>query len=141
MKNLWMTVIVGFIAGLVISGVLFDAFVYIGKSFNRISVAWTVSKAEKSFSAGRFSDAVLLYEKVLPKINIENKRLYAKTKNNLALSIFRNAELSNNINDVSKSIDIFLEAEQIYLAMNDKELSEQTAKNIQAAQKAKESMN
>lgn len=136
-----MTVIVGFIAGLVISGVLFDAFVYIGKSFNRISVAWTVSKAEKSFLAGRFSDAVLLYEKVLPKINIENKRLYAKTKNNLALSIFRNAELSNNINDVSKSIDIFLEAEQIYLAMNDKELSEQTAKNIQAAQKAKESMN
>ena len=72
-----MTVIVGFIAGLVISGVLFDAFVYIGKSFNRISVAWTVSKAEKSFSAGRFSDAVLLYEKVLPKINIENKRLYS----------------------------------------------------------------
>lgn len=138
MKNFWVTVIVGFIAGLVISGVLFDAIVYIGKSFNRISVAWSVSKAEKSFANERFSDAVLIYEKILPKINPDNKKLYAKTENNLALSILKTAESSGKFEDIDKAIKLFLDAEQIYLEIKDNELAGQTAKNIIAAQKIRE---
>lgn len=138
MKNFWVTLIIGFIAGIVISGILFDAISYIGKSFNRVSVAWTISRAEKSFSNERFSDAVLLYEKALPKINPDNKLLYAKTKNNLALSIFKNAELLKNIKDIEKSIELFQQAEKIYLEIKDKELAEQTSKNIQIAQNIKE---
>ncbi|MFA7074402.1 MAG: hypothetical protein WC234_04350 [Endomicrobiaceae bacterium] len=138
MKNIWLTVIVGFIAGLVISGILFDAIVYIGKSFNRISVAWSVSKAEKSFSNERFSDAVLIYEKILPKINPDNKKLYAKTKNNLALSVLKTAEKSGKFEDIDKAIKLFLDAEQIYLEIKDNELAGQTAENIKAAQAIRE---
>ncbi|MDD2523709.1 MAG: hypothetical protein WCS83_05700 [Endomicrobiia bacterium] len=140
MKNFWVTLIIGFIAGIVISGILFDAISYIGKSFNRVSVAWTISRAEKSFSNERFSDAVLLYEKALPKINPDNKLLYAKTKNNLALSIFKNAELLKNIKDIEKSIELFQEASKIYLGIDDKELAGQTSKNIQIAQNTKETI-
>ena len=140
MKNFWVTLIIGFIAGIVISGILFDAISYIGKSFNRVSVAWTISRAEKSFSNERFSDAVLLYEKALPKINPDNKLLYAKTKNNLALSIFKNAELLKSIKDIEKSIELFQEAEKIYLGIDDKELAGQTSKNIQIAQNTKETI-
>ena len=84
MKNVAVTVIVGFITGLVISGILFDVIKYVGKSFNRVSVSWNISKAEKAYSEGRFSDSVLIYKKVLPKISEDNKVLLAKTKNNLA---------------------------------------------------------
>ena len=83
MKNIAVTVIVGFITGLVISGILFDVIKYIGKSFNRVSVSWNISKAEKFYSNGRFSDSVLIYKKTLPKISKDNKILLAKTKNNL----------------------------------------------------------
>ena len=96
MKNVVVTVIVGFITGLVISGILFDVIKYIGKSFNRVSVSWNISKAEKFYSSGRFSDSVLIYKKTLPKISPDNKILLAKTKNNLALAILKEIESNQN---------------------------------------------
>ena len=97
MKNIVVTVIVGFITGLVISGILFDVIKYVGKSFSRVSVSWNISKAEKAYSNGRFSDSVLIYKKTLPKIDSNNKLLIAKIKNNLALAILKEIELKNNI--------------------------------------------
>ena len=87
MKNIVVTVIVGFITGLVISGILFDIIEYVGKSFNRVYVAWTISKAEKFYFSERFSDSASLYDKVIPKIDTSNKLLLAKIKNNLALAM------------------------------------------------------
>ena len=55
MKNVVVTVIVGFITGLIISGILFDIIKYVGKSFNRVYVAWNISKAEKFYSNERFN--------------------------------------------------------------------------------------
>ena len=92
MKNIAVTVIVGFVTGLIISGILFDAINYFGKSFNRVSVSWNISKAEKAYSEGRFSDSVSIYKKILSKIGTDNKLLTAKTKNNTALSIIKKIE-------------------------------------------------
>ncbi len=133
MKNIAVTVIVGFITGLVISGILFDVIKYVGKSFNRVSVSWNISKAEKAYSGGRFSDSVLIYKKTLPKIDLDNKTLIAKTKNNLALSLYKNYLTTNNSEELNEALKLFKEAETIYLEIGNNELAEQTAKNILVA--------
>ena len=130
MKNIAVTVIVGFITGLVISGILFDVIKYVGKSFNRVSVSWNISKAEKFYSTGRFSDSVLMYKKTLPKISSDNKILLAKTKNNLALSLYKNYLTTNNDEELNEALNLFKEAENIYLEIGNNELADQTAKNI-----------
>jgi len=132
-KSFFATLIIGFIAGLVISGILADVFSYAGKSLNRINVARIISKAERSFADERFSDAVSLYEKALAKINPDNKILYAKTKNNLALSIYKKAEIEKDDVGFAKALDLFLQAQAVYAHTDNKKLSEETDKNIQAA--------
>ena len=148
MKNVVVTVIVGFITGLVISGILFDVIKYIGKSFNRVSVSWNISKAEKAYSNGRFSDSVLIYKKTLPKIDSNNKLLIAKIKNNLALAILKEIELKNNItilnndnnssnidisnfSEIKEVLELLNQANNLYIEIGNKELSSQTTKNIQ----------
>ncbi len=130
MKNIVVTVIVGFITGLVISGILFDVIKYVGKSFNRVSLSWNISKAEKFYSNGRFSDSILMYKKTLPKISSDNKILIAKTKNNLALSLYKNYLNTKNIEELNEALTLFKEAETIYLEVGNQELAKQTAKNI-----------
>ena len=130
MKNIAVTVIVGFITGLVISGILFDVIKYVGKSFNRASVSWNISKAEKSYSEGRFSDSVLIYKKVLPKISEDNKILLAKTKNNLGLSLYKNYLTTQNKEEITEAMDLMQDAEDIYLETGNNELAEQTSQNL-----------
>ena len=150
MKNIAVTVIVGFITGLVISGILFDVIKYVGKSFNRVSVSWNISKAEKAYSDGRFSDSVLIYKKTLPKISLDNKILLAKTKNNLSLSILKNIEQeknisfsndtenifnSNDILELNEALSLLNQADDLYIETANIELSSQTTKNIQILEK------
>lgn len=147
MKNVVVTVIVGFITGLVISGILFDVIKYVGKSFNRVQIAWTISKAEKAYSSERFSDSINIYNKVISKIDISNKVLLAKTKNNLALCIIKKVENEENISifdktnnvsniniienqEIQNALQLLKEANQLYIEINNKDLSEQTSKNI-----------
>lgn len=130
MKNIVVTVVVGFITGLVISGILFDIIKYVEKSFNRVSVSWNISKAEKFYSNGRFFDSVLVYKKTLPKISSKNKVLLAKTKNNLALSLYKNYLTTNNNEELNEALNLFKEAKNIYLEIGNNELADQTAKNI-----------
>lgn len=130
MKNIAVTVIVGFIAGLVISGILVDVIKYVGKSFNRVSVSWNISKAEKAYSGGRFSDSVLIYKKVLPKISEDNKILLAKTKNNLGLSLYKNYLTTQNKEEITEAMDLMQDAENLYLEAGNKELAEQASQNL-----------
>ena len=130
MKNIAVTVIVGFITGLVISGILFDVIKYVGKSFNRVSVSWNISKAEKAYSDGRFSDSVLIYKKVLPKISEDNKILLAKTKNNLGLSLYKNYLTTQNKEEITEAMDLMQDAENLYLEAGNKELAEQASQNL-----------
>ena len=144
MKNIAVTVIVGFITGLVISGILFDVIKYIGKSFNRVSVSWNISKAEKFYSNGRFSDSVLIYENTLPKISSDNKLLTAKTKNNLALAILSKNDITllnvdnnslkekiSNMSEIKEALELLNQANDLYIEIGNSELSAQTTKNIQ----------
>ena len=148
MKNIAVTVIVGFVTGLIISGILFDVINYFGKSFNRVSVSWNISKAEKAYSEGRFSDSVSIYKKTLSKIGADNKLLTAKTKNNTALSIIKKIETENNVSvtdykkensyelssDVAAQLDDALsllnEAKDLFLEINEQESYLQTSENI-----------
>ena len=102
MKNIVVTVIVGFITGLIISGILFDIIKYVGKSFNRVYVAWNISKAEKFYSNERFSDTISLYNKIISKIDTSNKLLLAKIKNNLALAMIEKTKKDLADNNCSK---------------------------------------
>ena len=146
MKNVVVTVIVGFITGLILSGIIFDVIKYIGKSFNRVSVSWNISKAEKFYSQGRFSDSVLVYNKTLSKIPSDNKLLIAKTKNNLALAVLKEIETTNNIvlDNEKKSLNVGVadmekleealkllnQSNDLYIETGNTELSVQTSKNI-----------
>ena len=142
MKNVVVTVIVGFITGLVISGILFDIIKYVGKSFNRVYVAWNISKAEKFYFNERFSDTVSLYNKIISKIDTSNKLLLAKIKNNLALAMIEKTKKDLADNNCSKegfSVQIKLisqildEAYNLAIETNNKQLMsevEQNRKNI-----------
>ena len=157
MKNIAVTVIVGFITGVVISGILFDVIKYVGKSFNRVSVSLNISKAEKAYSNGRFSDSVLIYKKTLPKISLDNKILLAKTRNNLALLILKNIEQEKNISfsnatenifksneilELNEALNLLNQANDLYIETDNIELSSQTTKNIQILEKIlKENIN
>lgn len=152
MKNIVVTVIVGFITGLVISGILVDVIKYVGKSFNRVQIAWSISKAEKAYSYERFSDSIDIYNKVISKIDSSNKLLLAKTKNNLASCIIKKIEKENNIfildnqenlvnidvnkiQEIEKSLTLLNQAYNLYVEINNKELSEQTYQNIKTIEK------
>jgi hypothetical protein len=63
MKNIVVTVIVGFITGLIISGVLVDVIKFVGKSFSGIKTSWSVVKADKVYSGEGFSDSNLVVQK------------------------------------------------------------------------------
>ena len=56
MKNIVVTVIIGFITGLIISGVLVDVIKFVEKSFSGIKTSWSVVKADKVYSGEKFSD-------------------------------------------------------------------------------------
>ncbi|MCL2485062.1 MAG: hypothetical protein FWF00_05630 [Endomicrobia bacterium] len=129
------TIIIGFIAGLAISGVLGDIIVGINNSAGRISSAWTVSRADKFAAGGNFSQAITEYEKALKKIKPKNKKLIAKVKNNLALSIFNISEPAKYQAGVEEALLIFAESLELYKEINDVEGINQVETNIKEAGK------
>jgi tetratricopeptide (TPR) repeat protein len=128
------TIIAGFIAGLAISGVLGDMIVAVNNAAGRVSSAWYVSKAEKHIAGGNFTQAVNEYEKALKKIKPSNKKLLAKVKNNMALSIFTEADKEKNIEKIKESAVMFAESLEIYKELNDSESIKQVVTNIKEAE-------
>jgi len=129
------TIIVGFIAGLVISGVLGDIIIIVNNAAGRVTSAWSVSKAERHISGGNFSKAVKEYEKALKKISPDNKRLIAKIKNNMALSIFTEADKEGNAERIRESLEMFSEPLALYKELNDAESIKQVETNIEEARR------
>ncbi|MDR2427153.1 MAG: hypothetical protein LBD46_08270 [Endomicrobium sp.] len=127
------TIIVGFIAGLVISGILIDIIGLINNSADRVLSAWYVSKSEKYIAVGNFSRAAKEYEKALKKIKPNNKKLLAKIKNNLALIVFTEAEKKGNKSKIKESLEMFEESLNLYKALNDSESAKQVEINIKEA--------
>ncbi|MCL2390425.1 MAG: hypothetical protein FWD54_07380 [Endomicrobia bacterium] len=130
------TIIIGFIAGLAISGVLGDIIVAVNNSAGRMSSAWTISKADKFAAGGNFSQAAAEYENALKKIKPENKKLIAKVKNNLALCVFNVADTAKDPKGIEKSLSIFSESLELHKELNDSESVKQTETNISEAEKA-----
>ena len=135
MKNFFVITIVGFIVGLIISGVGIDIYSYISRSVNRFSIARTISKAEQMVAQERYPEAIGLYEKAYAKITSamnddENEILVAKIKNNQGLCLSKQFEKSKNIVDFNSALAMFQEAYVTYKKIQNGELADQTKKNI-----------
>jgi tetratricopeptide (TPR) repeat protein len=135
MKNVFLTTIIGFIVGLIISGVGIDIFSYISRSYNRLYIARTISKAEKMVAQDRYKEAIELYEKAYVKINStmnndKNEILIAKIKNNQGLCFSKQFEKSKNILDFDLALAMFQEAYATYKKIQNGELADQTEQNI-----------
>ncbi len=130
------TIIIGFIAGLAISGVLGDMIVAVNNSAGKVSAAWSVSRAEKHVAGGNFSSAITEYEKALKKIKPQNKKLMAKVKNNLAMCLFAVADDAKDVKGIENSLTVFSESLEIYKEMSDTESIKQVENNISEAQSA-----
>jgi hypothetical protein len=133
-SNLALTIIIGFIAGLAISGILGDIIVMANKSVGKISSAWAVKRAERQISGGNFAAAVREYEKALKKISPANKKLLAKIKNNMALCIFTEADKDGNASEIERSVKMFSESLDLYKELNDAESISQVETNINEAE-------
>lgn len=135
MKSVFVTIIVGFIVGLIISGVGIDIFSYISRSVNRFYIAKTISKAERMVAQDRYTEAIALYEKAYAKINSsmnddKNEILVAKIKNNQGLCLSKQFEKSKNILDFNSALAMFQEAYATYKKIQNGELADQTEQNI-----------
>ncbi len=135
MKNFFVITIVGFIVGLIISGIGIDIYSYISRSVNRFSVARTISKAEQMVVQDRYPEAIALYEKAYAKISSamnddKNDILVAKIKNNQGLCLSKQFEKSKNILDFDSALEMFREAYATYKKIQNGELADQTEKNI-----------
>lgn len=135
-----LTIIIGFIAGLAVSGVIGDMIVAVNNAAGRVTSAWSVSKAEKYIAGGDYSKAVKEYKKAEKKISPSNKKLLAKVKNNMALSIFTEADKEQNIENIRESIEMFAESRDLYKELNDSESIKQVETNIKEARLVLESL-
>ena len=128
-------IIIAFIAGLAISVVLGDIIDFVNFSAARVQSAYIISKAQKAAAAENFLQAQKEYEKALEKIRPSNKKLLAKTKNNLAMCIFLEAEKNENKREVLKSVLIFQEALELFKEINDAESIKEVETNIKEAER------
>lgn len=134
-----LTIIAGFIAGLVISGILGDIIVIISNAAGRASLARSVSKAERHIAGGNFEKAKKEYEKALGKIKPDNKKLLAKIKNNTALIIFTEGDGEKNAEKIKESVLLFSQSLDLYKELGDYESVKQVETNIMQARSALES--
>lgn len=134
-----LTIIAGFIAGLVISGILGDIIVIISNAVGRASLARSVSKAERHIAGGNFEKAKKEYEKALGKIKPDNKKLLAKIKNNTALIIFTEGDGEKNAEKIKESVLLFSQSLDLYRELGDYESVKQVETNIMQARSALES--
>lgn len=134
-----LTIIAGFIAGLVISGILGDIIVIISNAAGRASLARSVSKAERHIAGGNFEKAKKEYEKALGKIKPDNKKLLAKIKNNTALIIFTEGDGEKNAEKIKESVLLFSQSLDLYRELGDYESVKQVETNIMQARSTLES--
>ena len=139
MKATSLSIILGFIVGLILSGVLVDIYSYVKGSVDRIIIARNISKAEQYVKDGQYQQAIEIYEKVYAKIKPKkekNESLFGKVANNLGLSLVENSRTNKNGNDllnskqVQKAVELFKEAKSSFIKIKNQTLADQTEYNI-----------
>ena len=136
------SIILGFIVGLILSGVLVDVYSYIKDSVDRIIIARNISKAEQYVKDGQYQQAIEIYEKVYEKIKPKketNESLFGKVANNLGLSLVENSKTfkddsSKNLfssKQIQKALELFKEAKASFIKIKNNQLADQTEQNIQ----------
>ena len=140
MKVTSLSIILGFIVGLILSGVLIDVYSYIKSSVDRIIIARNISKAEKYVKDGQYQQAIEIYEKVYAKIKPKKEKnysLFGKVANNLGLSLVENSGGIKSKNkdllsskQMKKALEMFKEAKDSFTKIKNKTLADQTEQNI-----------
>jgi len=140
MKVTSFSIILGFIVGLILSGILVDIYSYVKGSVDRIIIARNISKAERYVKDGQYQQAIEIYEKVYAKIKPkkeQNESLFGKVANNLGLSLVENSGGINKSNknflnskQAKKALEMFKEAKDSFLKIKNNKLADQTEQNI-----------
>ena len=128
-------IVIAFIAGLAISTVLGDLIDFVKFSAARVQSALIISKAQKSVAAQDFLQGQKEYERALKKISQSNKKLHAKTKNNLAMCVFLHAKKNQNKKEMIRALLIFKEASALFKELNDDGSVKEVETNVNEAQK------
>ena len=145
MKATSLSIILGFIVGLILSGVLVDIYSYVKGSVDRIIIARNISKAEQYVKDGQYQQAIEIYEKVYAKIKPKkekNESLFGKVANNLGLSLVENSRINKSGNDllnskqVQKAIELFKEAKSSFIKIKNQTLADQTEYNIKTLEQS-----
>lgn len=141
MKVTSLSIILGFIVGLILSGVLVDVYSYIKDSVDRIIIARNISKAEQYVKDGQYQQAIEIYEKVYAKIKPKkekNESLFGKVANNLGLSLVEQSGGVKNLDknlfyskQIQKALEMFKEAKASFIKIKNNQLADQTEQNIQ----------
>jgi tetratricopeptide (TPR) repeat protein len=127
------TIIIGFIAGLAISGVLSDAITFANNSINRTRGAWYSSSAERSVARGNLDTALKYYDKAFKYLKPSYKSAYAKARNNQALVLLEVSENNNDVAGMRRAIEYFAEALNIYTDLSENRLKNETQLNLDHA--------
>lgn len=141
MKATSLSTILGFIVGLILSGVLVDVYSYVKSSIDRIIIARNISKAEQYVKDGQYQQAIEIYEKVYEKIKPKKEKnysLFGKVANNLGLSLVENSRANTNGNNndllkskqINKALEMFEEAKDSFIKIKNNKLADQTEHNI-----------
>ena len=147
MKATSLSIILGFIVGLILSGVLIDVYSYIKSSVDRIIIARNISKAEKYVKDGQYQQAIEIYEKVYAKIKPkkeQNESLFGKVANNLGLSLVESSNAIKNSTgkdlfsskQMKKALEMFKEAKDSFIKIKNNQLVDQTEQNIKLLEKS-----
>jgi len=115
MNKKTVTILVGFLAGFAVSGLLFDAISFVHRRYNRARAAWNISRAERLLGQNMFDLALVQYDRAFTRLTPQlNARIYAQNRNNQALILMEVSTLQNDIAGMQRAVKYFASALNTY---------------------------
>ena len=111
-----LTIIIGFIAGMVIGGVMGDVILYVGAKVNSIRVAKAIKSADYLLSKDLNEKALEVYRSAAGKVSLKREPAkYAFVQNKEGIAYLKIAAASDTVSNVENAIASFRGALKVYL--------------------------
>ena len=123
-------IIIFFITGIIISGILGDGINLVLGCAGKYSEARAISQAHEYFAGGNYLQALDQYKKALEVIDPSEKQKLAQVKNNMAFCVFQTALENNDKKGMRESLPLFEESLSLYKEVGDTESVKQVETNI-----------
>jgi tetratricopeptide (TPR) repeat protein len=109
------TVAVGFLVGLVISGVIGDAYGFVRARTAKIALMYSIKSAEWMIAADRNGEALARLQAALPRVRKEREpRVYARIQNGLGSAWIGIAASEDTAANLERAVRAFQEALDVY---------------------------